>query len=64
MSIKNTSGGGKFSGGPSVRTWHFHIWGSIPGVLSPGLGTKISQAMWRGQNNNNNNNKTPQNKQT
>ena len=23
-SIKNTSGGGKFSGGPSVRTCHFH----------------------------------------
>ena len=27
MSIKNTSGGGKFSGGPSVRIWHFHSWG-------------------------------------
>ena len=37
----------EFSGGPVVRTWHFHC---KRHCLTPGQGTKISCAAWRSQN--------------
>ena len=38
--------GGEFPGGPVIRTQHFHCRG--PGLI-PGWGTKIPQAVRRGQ---------------